>query len=392
MDGPDRSDFDSEHTPESSQSRGTPRLPRISDYWPDNPPRVGPGIANFSTEGPADRVRYPFQPGAAAVSAFRDDDTLTYNQIYPANDDLDFGDDGRGTSAYGRGRDDPAATHLISTPPPRRPRLRVTVAAASIAVFLGLSGVGLVRLVSTYRDDVIATAAPAGGQATAGEPSPPVSISPSAVPSSIPVASPTSGRSSAPAAGAPAFAAGTFVLADNVTEINLAVGRPAKGAIQAGTPSGSGLTTRTVTSGTTVTLTVKPTGKPGSGRVDVLLDSRIAWTIKMTGGVKNGTFALTGGIVRGFDLVGGADTLDIALPRTSGAMPIRMSGGVHTWRIRTEREEPVRVQVRAGAGAVTLYGKSDGGVDKGKEVTAGSGTGLEIDAVAGVGSLTVSAG
>ncbi|MET0418254.1 MAG: hypothetical protein ABW022_19755, partial [Actinoplanes sp.] len=70
---------------------------------------------------------------------------------------------------------------------------------------------------------------------------------------------------------------------------------------------------------------------------------------------------------------------------------IRMSGGVRTWRIRTEKELPVRVRVQRGAGEVVLYGEREKSVDRGETVRKGGrGAGqLEIEAVAGMGSLTV---
>ncbi|HEY0003042.1 MAG TPA: hypothetical protein VGB74_21490 [Actinoplanes sp.] len=394
MNGSGPRDFDNERTPEQPPPPGKTTWPRISDYWPDNPRRTGP-----LRDNPATSRRRKAELG---------DQTLVYNQIYPTSPDVNNGAvdlEGRDAPAYPGSAAEPAPVRLIGPPPGhRRPRLRLAVTAAGAAVFVGLSGIALARTVTT--DDQLASpplpgdevAAPATAEdgVAPGQLSPPVSVSPSAAASasatpSAPSAPTVRPPGPAPAGAGPAFAAGTFVLAANVTELNVTVGRPPTGAIKASSPPDSGLTTRTATAGTTVTLTVQPSGRPGGGRVDVQLDQRIAWTIKMSGGVRRGTFALTGGTVRAVDLSGGADTIDLALPPTSGALPIRMSGGVHTWRIRTGRPEPVLVNVREGAGAVTLYGKNGGGVAKGKQVSAGSGTGLQIEAVAGIGTLTVSA-
>jgi hypothetical protein len=157
------------------------------------------------------------------------------------------------------------------------------------------------------------------------------------------------------------------------------------------TAKGSGITAEATVDGSTVRLTAEPNGRTGPARVDVLLDTRIAWNLKMSGGVSKAKFGLAGGTVRGVDLSGGAATIDLALPRRLDGVPIRMSGGVRTWRIRTEKEVPVRVKVRRGAGEVVLYGDREKGVDRGETVRkGGDGDGrLEIEAVAGMGSLTV---
>ncbi|MCO8274111.1 hypothetical protein M1L60_26270 [Actinoplanes sp. TRM 88003] len=188
----------------------------------------------------------------------------------------------------------------------------------------------------------------------------------------------------------PAFQAGTFDLASNVTELNLELGRPADGPIGVTTPPGSGLNPATSVDGTDVKVTARPTGESGPGRLDVLLDDRITWTIRMNGGVRAAKFVLTGGTVRAVDLTGGADSVYLALPTSSGSLPIRMSGGVREWNIQTEGEVPVRVRADSGAGEVSLYGKRESGIAQNTTLTAGDGSGLEVTAAAGFGSLAVS--
>ncbi|MCY1136769.1 hypothetical protein OWR29_02080 [Actinoplanes sp. Pm04-4] len=187
----------------------------------------------------------------------------------------------------------------------------------------------------------------------------------------------------------PAFAAGTFDLASNVTELNLTLGRPADSPIRVSTPTGSALNPAATVDGTDVRLTTRPTGSEGDGRLDVQLDDRIAWTIRMNGGVRAATFVLTGGTVREVDLSGGADRVHLTLPGSDQPLPIRMSGGVREWSIDTEGEVPVRVQARSGAGEVSLYGKRERGIAQNTVLTTGDGSGLDVTAAAGFGSLAI---
>jgi len=246
--------------------------------------------------------------------------------------------------------DEPPTEEFAPVPPrvpPRRPRPKVVVALVGVAVLLGVTAL----IVTTT----------------------------------------TSSSPTTPAAGAaPAFTAGTFDLVSNVTELNLTLGRPPGGPIRASTPPGSGITPATSVNGTEVRLTARPTGAAGPGRLDVLLDERITWTIRMNGGVRAATFVLTGGMVRAVDLTGGADTVYLALPDAARALPIRMSGGVREWSIQTDGEVPVRVQARSGAGVVNLYGKRQNGRARNTTLTAGDGSGLEVTAAAGFGSLAIS--
>ncbi|MBU2663815.1 hypothetical protein KOI35_09875 [Actinoplanes bogorensis] len=240
-----------------------------------------------------------------------------------------------------------------ATVPPRR-RSRT---AAVLIVLAILSGTGVLVAV-----------------ALTGNPSDPAAAPP-----------PTDGPAHG-ATGPRAFEAGTFELASNVTELNLTLGRP-RGPVRVTTPPGSGITPSTTTTGTDLRITTHNTGTPGNGRLDVMLDDRITWTIRMTGGVRTATFALTGGNIRAVDLDGGADAVSLALP--ARPLPIHMSGGIREWTIKTETQLPVRVQAQHGAGEVTLYGRRQSGIAPDTTVTAGTGTGLDVIATAGFGSLAV---
>jgi hypothetical protein len=350
------SDLDAQYRTDGDD---TGNWPNIGDYWPDAPHRMGPE-ADYR----------PDEEDAGPASPI-----------------------------------DPAPTRLISPPArPGRSWLRIFLAALGALVFLGGSVIVLARLVTQGRDTDSNVSAPATQQTTgqnagggelggvAQQPSPPVSVVPE------PSATATSPQASASASGSPSpsatalpFMSGTFELTGSVVDLNVTVSSLGNDAIRVSAPSGSGLHPRATVDGNTLKLSPNPEGKKGSGRLDVRLNSRIAWALKMTGGVTDGSFDLTGADLRRIDLVGGATRIEMALPSPASGIPIRMSGGVSSWNITTQEEVPLRVLLRQGGGVVELNGQRSTGIKRGTLLSAdGAGDGgLAIDAVAGLGELTV---
>jgi hypothetical protein len=238
--------------------------------------------------------------------------------------------------------------------------------------------------------EIVPTTNPAAGPATL-LPSP--SPSPSASPSPSPSASSTSKKATAgPGAALPAT--GSFEFSGHLTQISVGTARLRDGLARVGTPDGAGVTPKLTVDGAAVRLTVSKNGRKGAARVAVVLDERVAWTIRLDGGVRRAGLDLSGGRVRAVDLAAGANRIDLALPRLGGTLPIRMSGGVHTWRIVTDGRVTARLLARDGAADVVFYGRDRGGIERGRTVTttAGGPGGIEVDAAGGIGTLTVSAG
>lgn len=93
------------------------------------------------------------------------------------------------------------------------------------------------------------------------------------------------------------------------------------------------------------------------------------------------------------DLTGGADHIDLTLPRPDGTLTVRMSGGVSLWDVHTTQHVPVRVRVGSGASRVVLDGLSHDGVAAGSLFTPqqwpDAVNRIDVDAVAGLSALTV---
>jgi hypothetical protein len=134
----------------------------------------------------------------------------------------------------------------------------------------------------------------------------------------------------------------------------------------------------------------------GPKSVEIVLSTRVRWTLRLHGGAATTDIDLSNARVDGVDLQGGATRIDLALPAPNGLLPVRMSGGVDQFRVRLRGATPMRVVVRSGAGQVTLAGATHRGVAPGREFTAygwnRGGTGIDLTALAGMSALTVTLG
>ncbi|GGN22129.1 hypothetical protein GCM10010109_36580 [Actinoplanes campanulatus] len=326
------------------------RLPDISDYWPDAIRRIDLRAGRAGHPRPAGTPRPPRLPGGPPTT----------------------GDHGRRWAG-------------------RRP---VILAGLLALVFAG----GTVLLTRPLTDSGRQQTLPA-----AEAPTDPVSVAPlqPAAPSAAtsapatPSPTPTKPATTAPVAPKPPerVREARFELASGVTELSVRTVSLDDGQnFRVTTPSDSGLDLDTSFDDGVLRVEATSDGSGGSGRVDVRLSDRIVWDLRMGAGVHTASFDMGTGTVGRIDLRGGAQTIDIEVGRLSSTLPVRMAGGVHTWRIRTAQRVPVRVAVGAGAGDITLYGHSSGGVGAGDRIRSGDlddRPGLDVDAEAGIGFMEV---
>lgn len=294
---------------------------------------------------------------------------------------------------------DLAPVRVISPPArPRRSRMRSLLGALAALILLSGSALVLSRLVAqpdTARSETgawstpqIATPTPA--MSSTARPSE-VLVVPTPTPTPTPTASAgTTTPTKAPTSSAPAppFEAGAFELMGSVPELSVTVGALGTEPVRVSAPNGAEPPVEV--DGNNVRLVA--TAKVGN-RLEVRLNERIAWAVRISAGVQSARFELARATLRRLDLAGGATLLEMALPAGKQAIPIRMSGGVKTWRITTARKVPLRVVLRQGGGEVVLNGRSVRGVARNTTLddrVAGSGAaGLNIEAVTGLDTLTI---
>jgi hypothetical protein len=343
--------------------------PDIADYWPDAPPRMDPVTGPY--EDPAASLHQVPIPGLyedPGAEPMRIGPSLLHEQV-------------------------PRAVPLERTAGARAGRRRIRPLLGVAAAVLLLLGGGAVAYRKVADRNAVAEPAPVAPPAVTTRPVPPASPAPAVVqPSPSLSVSPSpsvSSRRAAPPPAATGPATGTFWLVDDVSEITVSSARVGGGIARVGVPDGSNAVPRATTTGNTIRLAVGTNGQSGRTRIVVQLDNRISWAIRFAGGARTMTVDLAGLAVRSVAFDRGVAAIDLTLPRLGRTLPIRLSGGVNQWRITTAGQVAVDVLAGDGAGQVVLYGRNEGGLARGQRVRVNGRSGIDIDATAGFGTLTV---
>jgi hypothetical protein len=131
----------------------------------------------------------------------------------------------------------------------------------------------------------------------------------------------------------------------------------------------------------------------GPAAVRVRLHPEVAWRVRLAGGATESLLDLGSGRVAGVEFSAGSSRIELTLPKPSGTVVVRMSGGASDFLIHAPQGVPVLVRAGGGAGSVTVDGQRRTGLAGGTVVDAqqwDSATDrYEIDAVAGVSNLQV---
>lgn len=179
-----------------------------------------------------------------------------------------------------------------------------------------------------------------------------------------------------------------FDLVDGAGTVTVRTADLGDGLYRVSTPEGSAVAPRTDERDGRIRLHLDG----GADAVDIALSTRVRWDLRMGGGTDRSTIDLSRGRVGGIDLSGGAGRITLTLPEPDGTLSVRMSGGVHSFDVRTAGAAPVRVQVGRGAGEVVLDGRTHRGVAAGRTFTPRSWRAKadRVDlSVAGLAALTV---
>lgn len=186
----------------------------------------------------------------------------------------------------------------------------------------------------------------------------------------------------------------SFVLADGLTSFDLRVTDLGDDLYRISSPSGSGVTVRPSVEDETVRLDVVAAGASEGRAVRVLLSERVAWRLRLEGGVSEQVLDLARARLLGVDLVGGSARTDLILPPVDrGTTTVRLIGGTSQLTVRVPGAPPVRVRAGAGAGAVVVRDERWNGVAAGALLsTPGwdrSVNRIFLDLVSGANTVTV---
>ncbi|WFE40045.1 hypothetical protein [Micromonospora sp. WMMD998] len=187
-----------------------------------------------------------------------------------------------------------------------------------------------------------------------------------------------------------------FELADGLTSLTVRAADLGDDLYRIGAPDGAGVTPRPQVTGDRVRLRIVENGRPGPAAVEVVLNSRLTWRLRMVGGVREQQLDLGAARLAGIELIGGASRTRLRLPPLDGTLAVRMSGGVSDLAVTVPGGPPTRVRVAAGAGSLNVYDESHGGIAAGDVVSSPgwdrAGDRLYLDLVAGANTVSVTAG
>ncbi|MET7969005.1 hypothetical protein [Micromonospora sp. NPDC005305] len=187
-----------------------------------------------------------------------------------------------------------------------------------------------------------------------------------------------------------------FELVDPLASFTLRVADLGDDLYRIGTPDAAGVTPRPEVTGDRVRLRVQDNGRSGPAAVEAVLNSRVTWRLRLAGGVSEQQLDLGAARLAGIDLAGGASRTGLRLPPLSGALTVRVSGGVSELTVLVPGGSPARVRVGAGAASVAVYGDRRTGVAAGQVVSSPgwdqARIRLDLDLAAGANTVSVSAG
>jgi hypothetical protein len=133
--------------------------------------------------------------------------------------------------------------------------------------------------------------------------------------------------------------------------------------------AGSGTVPSPVLAKNRLQLHLTPRGAGATGKVTVVLSSRVKWTLRFVGGADEQVVDLRGGRVGSVEVLGAARRFELALPAPAGTVPVRLTGAVEDLSITAPADSPVRVRLDSGAKTVAAGERTLRDVQPGSTVT-----------------------
>jgi hypothetical protein len=131
----------------------------------------------------------------------------------------------------------------------------------------------------------------------------------------------------------------------------------------------SGVTPAPALADDTVKLGLTPSGDAAGGGVEVVLNSRVQWALRLTGGVRESRIDMSAGKVTGVELRGGAQRVELTLGAPARTVGITVTGAVDELAIKAPKQSPVRLTLDSGAKTVAAGPRTLRDVEPGATVT-----------------------
>jgi hypothetical protein len=138
-------------------------------------------------------------------------------------------------------------------------------------------------------------------------------------------------------------------------------------------------------------------------QIDVRIAAGVRWDVVVDKGAKQVLLALGSGKVNLVELRGGADLVDVTLPKPAGTQTIRIPVGLATAAVHVPTTVPAKITFGSGAGRAVVDGAQRQGIAAGITIYGVNGKGgtggaagynaakdrLAVDVQAGVGTLSL---
>jgi hypothetical protein len=359
----------------------TASWPSISDYWPD---------VSAAPDGSPDPIA-PASPAGSPSSPAGPTLSTAGSMLSPAGSMLSpagpqAGPEGDGITWIGR----PGAQAN-----PGRRRWRVALGGMLAATLLAVTGGVLASLIKQAHETTTAgsTTPPQAAKDVAAPPLPTGAATVVSASSPVTASSPAPPRAATVVPPAALPAAATFELAAGSPSVTLRTRDLGTQLYQVAVANGATGDPAISDNGSVHRLTVTHNGKGVLVPLAIALNSKVRWTVRVTGGISQNVLNFRDSDLVAIELAEGASKTELTLPPAVGTLPVRVTHGVHTLQINPAGDDPVRAQIRAGAGKVVLLGDVTSGVAKGVVLTGpGFSTAtdrIDVIATAGIGTLTV---
>jgi hypothetical protein len=146
--------------------------------------------------------------------------------------------------------------------------------------------------------------------------------------------------------------AASFELVAATTKATVTVANLGDDLYKITTAGDSGLLPSPVLSKDRVQLHLTPDGNNAGREVTIVLSAKVRWALRFTAGADEQIVNLAGGRIAAIDMLGGIRRFELVLPKPSGTVPIRVTGAVEDFSIKSPVGSPVRVRMDSGAKTV----------------------------------------
>jgi hypothetical protein len=126
---------------------------------------------------------------------------------------------------------------------------------------------------------------------------------------------------------------------------------------------------RMATTKQAATLELIPTGDDGTVGAEIQLNSRVAWTLDLAGGLNEQSIDMQAGGLASLKLTGGSTHSAVLLPAPRGTVPLSVQGPLGDLTITSRATVPMRVKLTGGATSAVVNGKTHPQARPGTTVT-----------------------